>query len=122
MQQDNKDAAGALFRQAYELSAEHQFDYHTVNAAHMMPFITETAEEKVLWNERSLAIAENSPQVRTQEWAGSLYHNVSQSYLETKQYEKAQTSAQKALKYRELEGHSFNIRSAKWAVARSRKT
>lgn len=118
-QEGNVAAARPLFKQSFELSAEHKFDYHTVNAAHMVPFAAETVEEKIEWNERAIKLAENSESVRAQEWLGSLYNNVGQAYLEAKQYDKALPSLKKALECRELEGHAVNTRVARWAVART---
>ena len=113
------EAASPLFKQSYELSAEHKFDYHTVNAAHMMAFVAKSAEEKIEWNERAIKLAEHSESVQAQQWLGSLYNNVGQAYLEAKKYEKALLALEKALEYREQEGHAPNIRVGKWAVART---
>jgi len=118
-QEGDVAAAKPLFKQSFELSAEHGFDYHTVNAAHMVPFAAETAEEKIEWNERAIELAESSESVRAQEWLGSLYNNLGQAYLEAENYEKALPALKRALEYREQEQYAPNIRVAKWAIARA---
>lgn len=114
-QEGNVEAARPLFKQSFELSAAHGFDYHTVNAAHMVPFAAESVEEKIEWNERAIKLAESSES----QWLGSLYNNVGQAYLEAKQYDKALSCLKKALEYREAEGYAVNTRFARWAVARA---
>ncbi len=119
LQSGNTNAARPFFIQSFELSAEHKFDYHTINAAHMMHFVAHTVEEKVEWNERAIELAETSQLPRGQAWLGPLYNNVGQAYIETKQYEKALKAFRKALGLREQEGYTPNTRVAKWAVARA---
>ena len=119
LQEGSVDAARPLFKQSFELSSTHGFDYHTVNAAHMVPFVAEAVEEKIEWNERAIKIAQNSQLVCAHEWLGSLYNNLGQAYLEAKQYDKALLVLKKALKYREQENYAPNIRVARWAVART---
>lgn len=118
-QQGNIEAARPLFIESFELSAAHGFDYHTVNAAHMVPFVAKSAEEKIEWNKRAIELAEKSSSVDAKQWLGSLYNNIGQAYLEAKQYPLALSAFNKALEYREQENYLPNIRVAKWAVART---
>lgn len=119
MQSGNYEAARSLFEQSFELSKEHKFDYHTINAAHMMPFVVQTVEEKIKWNELAIELAEHTSLPRARAWLGSLYNNLGQAYLESHQYEKALYTFQQALVFREEEGYTPNVQVAKWAIART---
>lgn len=119
MQSGNNKAARPLFEQSFELSKAHQFDDHTINAAHMMPFVVETVEEKINWNELAIELARHTSLPRARAWLGSLYNNLGQAYLESEQYEKALNTFEQAQVFREQEGYALNIRMAKWAVSRT---
>ncbi len=119
MQAGNNEAALPLFKQSFDLSAAHHFDYHTCNAAHMIAIVAVTPEEKIAWNLHAIELAEKSKIRRAQAWVGSLYNNLGQAYIEARQYEKALTTLQQAQKFREMEGYLPNVRVAKWAVARA---
>lgn len=119
MQSGNNEAARPLFEQSFDLSKEHEFDYHTINAAHMMPFVVKTVEEKMKWNELAIQLAEQTSLPRAKGWLGALYNNLGQAYLESEQYEKALNTFKKAQVLREKEGYLPNVRVAKWAVART---
>lgn len=119
MQSGNNEAARPLFEQSFELSKEHGFDFHTINAAHMMPFVVKTVEEKIKWNELAIELAEHTSLPRAKKWLGSLYNNLGQAYLESEQYQKALSTFKKAQVLREKEGYAANVRVAKWAVCRT---
>lgn len=119
MQMGNYEAAKPLFKQSYELAEAHHLDEHTINAAHMVAIFEAAAEDKIKWNERAIQLAEISQLPRARAWLGSLYHNLAQSYIDGKRYEKALDAYKKAQKFREEEGYEPNIRVAKWGVARS---
>ena len=108
-----------LFEQSYKLSVQHRFDYHTINAAHMIAIIAEKAEDKIKWNELAIEHVKKTKDQRAGDWIGALYNNLGQNYFETKQLQKALAMFESALKIREKEGHKSNIRIAKWAVART---
>lgn len=118
-QSGNIEAARPLLEQSFKLSAQHHFDYHTANAAHLIAIITMNADDKIKWNTIAIDLAQHSESMRAREWLGSLYHNLGQAYLEAKQYENALTTLTKAEEFREQEGYAPNIRVAKWAVARA---
>ncbi len=119
MQAGNNEAALPLFKQSFDLSAAHHFDYHTCNAAHMIAIVAATPEEKIAWNLRAIELAEKSKIERAQAWLGSLYNNLGQAYIEDRKYEKALIALQQAQKFREKEGYLPNVRIAKWAIARA---
>jgi len=111
--------ARVCLEQSFELSTKHNFDFHTINAAHMIAIVASTTTEKITWNQRALDLAAKTQDQRAQNWLGSLYNNLGQNYLEAKQFEKALAVFQKALECREKEDYAPNIRYAKWSVARA---
>ena len=106
-----------FFVQSFDLSKKNKFDFHTINAAHMIAIVAPKAEEKMRWNQRAIELAEKTSDERARTWLGSLYHNLGQNFLEVQQYEKALCAFKKALEYREKEGYAPNVRVAKWAIA-----
>lgn len=106
-----------LFVQSFELSKQNKFDFHTINAAHMIAIVAPKVEEKMQWNQLAIDLAERTDEKRARTWLGSLYNNLGQNFLEIQHYEKALCAFKKALEYREKEGYEPNIRVAKWALA-----
>lgn len=106
----------SFFKQSYDLSAENKLDYHTANAAHMLGIASETVVEKIKWNELAIEHAGSSNDSRARQWISALYNNLGQNYLEAGEYDKALPIFQEALKIREKEGVSLNIRAAQWAI------
>ena len=120
LQQDEEiTQAKVLFEQAYELGAKHQFDFHTINAAHMVAIVSEKVEQKIEWNEIAIKLAEKTKDQKAHAWLGSLYNNLGQNFLEAKQFDSALVVLKKTLELRKKEGHAPNIRVAKWAIART---
>jgi tetratricopeptide (TPR) repeat protein len=120
-QAGNIDQARVLFEQAFALSGQHTFDYHTINAAHMIAIVAATPEEKRMWNQRAIDLAIKAKDKRAREWLGSLYNNLGQNYMDMHQFEKALAAFEQALVYREQERYAPNIRVAKWATARAQR-
>jgi len=118
-QEGKVEEARPLFLRSFELGVDYGFDEHTVNAAHMVPFVAHSAKEKIEWNQRAVDMAENSESAGAKKWLGSLHNNLGQAFLEDKQYESAYNALAAALEYRRKEGDEPNIRVAKWAVARA---
>ena len=105
-----------LFEQSFEISMKHEFDFHAINAAHMIAIIVENPEEKIAWNQRAIDMAEKTKDEKARMWFGSLYNNLGQNYLDIKQFDKALGAFKKALEYREKEGYAPNVRVAKWSI------
>ncbi|MCX5922690.1 MAG: tetratricopeptide repeat protein [Candidatus Dependentiae bacterium] len=118
-QADNIQEAKVYFEQAFEFSAQHKFDFYTIDAAHMIAILAEPTQEKIQWNQRALDLAAHTKDSRAALWIGSLSNNLGQNYFEEKQFEKALSAFQKALECRKKEGYAPNIRIAQWAIART---
>lgn len=115
-QQGNIPLALSFFEQSFELSKQHGFDYHTINAAHMIAIVIEPTEEKIHWNALAIEMAGHTTDTRARAWLGSLYNNLGRNYLDTKHYDKALTEFEKALEWRIQEKYAPNIRVARWSV------
>ena len=113
--------ARIFFDQSFALSAQHAFDYHTVNIAHMIAIIAPTLEEKIIWNQRAIDLALKSNDKQAHNWLGSLYNNLGQNYMDSQQFQKALTAFEEALAYRIQEKYAANIRVAQWAIARAKR-
>lgn len=66
--------ARLLFLEAWELARAEQQDFYAVDAAHMLAIVA-PPEQRLEWNLRALALAEQSAQPRAQ-WLGSLHNNI----------------------------------------------
>jgi tetratricopeptide (TPR) repeat protein len=111
--------ARRYFEQAFELSKKNNFDYHTINAAHMIAIVAEKVKDKIKWNQLAIDLATNTKEAQARDWLGPLYNNLGQNYIEDKQFEKALDAFQKALVYRKKENYIPNIRVAQWAIGRT---
>lgn len=111
--------ARTYFERSFDLSKERNFDYHTINAAHMIAIVEDKTADKIKWNQLALNLALKTSDQRASLWLGPLFNNLGRNYLEEKQFDKALSAFQKALEYREKEAYVPNILFAKWAVARA---
>ncbi len=117
-QSDKIEAALPLFIESYELSLEHGFDFHTINAAHMIAIVVKLVDEKITWNKKVIDLATKTEDKRAQKWLGALYNNLAQNYLEIQSYQEALQSFENCKKHAEEQGDFIVMRGAKWGVAR----
>ncbi len=110
--------ARPLFLQAFDLAKKAGEGYYAVDAAHMMAII-EPSESQVDWNLNALDLAEKSSDPRAKKWRGSLYNNMGWTFFDSKRYENALDMFRKALRCREEQGQTKEIRIAKWSVAKT---
>lgn len=111
--------AKPLFLASYELSSKNHFDYHTINAAHMIAIIEDRVDEKIKWNQLAIELAQKTDDSNASRWVGSLYNNLGHNYMEAVDFGKALDVFSHALKIREQEAYVPNIRVAKWQVAKA---
>jgi tetratricopeptide (TPR) repeat protein len=111
-------ASRPLFLAAWELALAAGEDFHAVDAAHMLG-IAGVEEERILWHERALALAERSTDLLARGWRSSLLNNLGWIYHDAGDTEQALVLFQQALALREEEGQAREIRIARWAVARA---
>ncbi|MBK9940862.1 MAG: tetratricopeptide repeat protein [Kouleothrix sp.] len=109
--------AHVLFSEAWELAQALYEDGYAVDAAHMLAIVA-PPEQKLAWEQRALALAEQSAQPRARGWLGSLYNNIGWSYHALGQHEQALAMFERALDARTAAGDAQAIHIARWCVAR----
>lgn len=118
-QANNIEAALPLFKKSYEISKSSGFDFHTINAAHMIPMVVNTTNEKIYWNKVALDLAERTNDKRARAWLGALYNNIAQNYIENGKYKEALDAFGQCKIHAEEKGDAIVVRGAKWGIARS---
>jgi tetratricopeptide (TPR) repeat protein len=113
------DSCVPFFKESYYLSVKHGFDYHSVNAAHMVAIGIKDPKEKINWNILAIDLATKSSSVKAQAWLGSLYNNLGQAYLDDKDYQNALDAFKLTQKFREKDGVEVLVKGARCSVARS---
>jgi tetratricopeptide (TPR) repeat protein len=113
----DKASARPLFEEAFQIAKEFQQDELAVDAAHMMG-IVEAGQDSLDWNERAIALAENSDDPKAKKWFGSLYNNTAWTYHTGGNFERALELFEKAKGYRVTQGQPAEIRIAEWCIAR----
>lgn len=108
-----------FFKQSYEVSMHHNFDYHAINAAHMVPMAIDSVQEKIEWNKIAIALAEKTSDTRSRLWLGSLYNNLAQNYVEAAEYEHALEMFEKCKEFAQQQHQPLIVRGAEWGIARS---
>jgi len=118
---NHPDEARPLFLGAWERASAAHEDLYAIDAAHMLGII-EPPEEQLTWDLKALALAEQTSDIRAKKWPGSLYNNIGWTYHDMGDYTQALAFFQKALAFQEQRGKTAEIRIARWAVARARRS
>ncbi|APR98422.1 hypothetical protein ASM33_04020 [Wolbachia endosymbiont of Folsomia candida] len=118
-QSGNIDEALPLFKMSYELSRKHEFDFHTINAAHMVAIVEKNVDEKIVWNKKAIDLAQKTQDKRAYAWLGAIYNNLAQNYIEAEQYSEAHSAFKQSKNFGEDRGDVIIVRGAKWGIARS---
>jgi tetratricopeptide (TPR) repeat protein len=118
-QSDNNVKTSPFFQKSYELSVKHSFDFHTINAAHMIAIVTENVDEKIEWNKKAIGLAKQTDDNRGRAWLGALYNNLAQNYIEAMQFNEALSTFKLCRESAEEKNESIIIRGAKWGIGRS---
>ena len=119
-QSDRLDQALSFFIQSYDLSRlSPEFDFHTVNASHMVAIVEKHAEGKIEWNKRAINLAEQTKDERCHAWLGPIYNNLAQNYIEAEEYLEALRSFESCKAHAEERGDQIVIRGALWGMGRA---
>jgi tetratricopeptide (TPR) repeat protein len=119
-QSDRLDQSLSFFIQSYDLSKlSPEFDFHTVNAAHMVAIVEKHAEGKIEWNKRAINLAEQAKDERCHAWLGPIYNNLAQNYIEAEKYQEALQAFDKCKAHAEERGDQIVIRGALWGMGRA---
>jgi len=111
--------AGPLFLEAYELAVAGSFDFHGIDAAHMMAIVEPASEQQLEWNLKALAMAERTSDPKARGWLGSLYNNIGWTIHGAGKFQEAHEIFKKAQVFQEERKQPEEIRIAKWSVARA---
>lgn len=114
----SRDAARPHFLRAWELAQQANEDFYTIDAAHMMGII-EPPDDALAWNEKAIALAEQTQDKRARGWLGSLANNTGWTYHDKGKYEKALEYFEKCLQWHEERKTGRGLHIAKWTVARA---
>lgn len=118
-QSGNIEAALPLFKESYALSEQNKFDFHTVNAAHMVAIVEKDVDDKIKWNQRAIDLALVTEHKRASAWLGALYSNIAHNYIEAGRFKEALSAFEQCKKYGEDQGHIIIIRGANWGIGRA---
>lgn len=119
-QSDQFDQALSFFIQSYDCSKlSREFDFHTVNAAHMIAIVEKHVENKIEWNSRAIDWAQHAKDERCDAWLGPLYNNLGQNYIEAEKYPEALESFEKCKAQAEKRGDQIVFRGALWGMGRA---
>ena len=119
-QSDRLDQALFFFIQSYDLSKlSPEFDFHTVNASHMVAIVETHTEGKIEWNKRAINLAEQTKDERCHAWLGPIYNNLAQNYIEAEKYQEALQAFDKCKTHAEERGDQIVIRGALWGMGRA---
>ncbi|WP_314591513.1 hypothetical protein [Paenibacillus terrigena] len=89
------EKAVPLFQEAWELGVHCREDDYAVDAAHMLGIAVPTADRRMTWNLRAIALAERSREASR--WLGSLYNNIGWAWVEAGENAKALEVFERAL-------------------------
>ena len=118
---DDPTRGKAHFLEAWDLARECGADGYAVDAAHMLG-IVEPPEEAAPWNQRALDLALSSDDPLAKRWQGSLLNNIGWSRHDAGDFEGALELFEKALAYRTEKNDGRGIRTARWCIARARRS
>ncbi len=113
-----QEKAVPLFTEAWSRAQEAGYDFHAVDAAHMLAIATPAAEH-MEWNQKAISIAEKSKDAKARNWLGSLYNNIGWDFFDQKKFESAREMFEKALGARVEQKKLAEIRIAKWCIAKT---
>lgn len=116
-----KDKAGALFVEAWELGEESGDDFHAVDAAHMVAIAASDGDEANKWNLIGLEHARQSSDERARGWVGSLTNNMGWTAFDAGKLNEALALFEESRDHflgRELANRA---RIARWSIARVKR-
>lgn len=105
-----------LFLEAWQLGRRTGQDDLAVDAAHMLGITGTDQAERMEWNLKAVALAEQSQQARR--WLGSLYNNIGWTYADDGRYDQALDMFERAVRFRKELGAPAPLRIARWCVGK----
>jgi tetratricopeptide (TPR) repeat protein len=91
-----------------------------IDAAHMLG-IAEPGADGLAWNERALAMAENTADPVARGWLGSLYNNIGWTYHDLGDHAAAMTMFERAFAFHQERDQDHRAAIARWSVAKMQR-
>jgi len=113
-----KSKAKELFIQAWELAKDLKEEYYAADAGHMVG-ISETGEESLNWNLKTIDYIENANHPKVKNWLGPLLNNTAWTYHDNGNFKKALILFEKGLEFRKSRDDVQAILIAKWTIGRT---
>lgn len=117
----DREAARPLFIAAWDTARDLGIDGLAVDAAHMVAIVEEEAGA-TRWNERALALAEESEDPDAQRWKGSLYNNMGWTHHDAGRHDEALELFQRAVAFHAEKEDQDRWFVARWTVARAKRS
>jgi tetratricopeptide (TPR) repeat protein len=114
------DSEGALpvFAEAFGAATEAEFEFLTIDAAHMLAIVA-PADQHVALNEQALALATSSSDPRARDWRASLLNNLGWARFDGGDYAAALSLFEEAVVERDRMGKARELQIARWCVGRT---
>ncbi|KAJ3002979.1 UNVERIFIED_CONTAM: hypothetical protein HDU68_005924 [Siphonaria sp. JEL0065] len=120
----NPEASIGAFRTASQISKlganPDLLSAYTVDAIHMLGIVDK--ENKAIWTNKAIAIAEKSKDPATKKWLASLLNNQGWNAHEVGAYQEALEFFERGLVERKKNGDQQTIKIAEWCVARCKRS
>lgn len=108
-------------RQGFEDVSVNGPDDLRVDALHMLALVS-AGDEVAFFNQKAIALAQNSQDEWAQRWIGSLYNNVGWSCFEASEFEDALEYFESALLARYEFGQNERVAEAQWCIGHTLTT
>jgi len=109
--------ARSFLSDAWKLCTESKNDFFAIDVAQMMAAL-ETPKLQQEWVMRAIRIAEESEQLKSKRWLGSLYSNLGWKLFDHLQFEKSFEFFQKALTNYKAYGSEHDVFVAQWSIGK----
>lgn len=110
-------AARRHFLAAFDTAQQARLDALAIDALHMMTFVDTEPAQQLAWNERALAVLEQSDQPAARKWEASLRHNTGYALHQAGQYEAALRQFRLSRAAHASAGRTRNVRITDWMMA-----
>ena len=116
---NEKEKAKILFVSAFDLSNEFKLDNYTIDAAHMVAIAESDLDNKVLWSEKGIEIAQKSSNDQVKRWIGVFYNNTGWDLFESNRYDEALEKFIYCRAFHKDMSNKKNEDIARWSIAKT---
>lgn len=105
------------YLRAFEIAQQARLDALAIDALHMMTVVDSEPAKQLAWNERAIALMEQSTQPDAKKWEGSLRNNTGYAYHLAGRYDDALKQFRLSRAAHERAGRTRAVRIADWMIA-----